>query len=94
MRRPTPEQALHWSSFRAARDGLAARIIHRGSLTPLPQVAREVLDELNPGDPALDGVRGILADGNGADRQRAAHARGGMAGLLRFVVEETARPYG
>ena len=94
VRRPTPEQALHWSSFRAARDGLTARIIHRGSLTPLPQVAREVLDELNPGDPARDGVRGILADGNGADRQRAAHARGGMAGLLRFVVEETARPYG
>ncbi len=94
VRRPTPEQALHWSSFRAARDGLAARIIHRGSLTPLPQVARAVLDELNPGDPARDGVRGILADGTGADRQRAAHARGGMAGLLRFVVEETARPYG
>jgi carboxylate-amine ligase len=94
VRRPTPEQALHWSSFRAARDGLAAQIFHRGSLRPLPEVARTLLEELNPGDPELDGVRRILADGNGADRQRAAHARGGMPGLLRFLVEETARPYG
>ena len=94
VRRPTPEEALHWSSFRAARDGLAAEIAHRGSLTPLRQVAHEVLGELDAGEPALEGVGRILAEGNGADRQRAAHARGGMPGLLRFLVDETARPYG
>jgi carboxylate-amine ligase len=94
VRRPTPELALHWSSFRAARDGLAAQIVHRNSLTPLTRVAREVLEALNPGEPALEGVSRILSDGNGADRQRAAHARGGMPGLLRFLVEETARPVG
>ncbi len=94
VRQPTPEEALHWSSFRAARDGLAAQIVHRGSLTPLPEVVRDVLGELNGDDPALEGVSRILAHGNGADRQRAAHARDGMPGLLRFLVEETARPVG
>jgi carboxylate-amine ligase len=93
VRRPTPEQALHWSSYRAARDGLAAQILHRGSLRPLPEVARQMLRDLNGDDPALEGVNRILAEGNGADRQRAAHARGGMPGLLRFLVDETAREY-
>jgi glutamate---cysteine ligase / carboxylate-amine ligase len=51
-----------------------------------------VLGELGGEDPALEGVERILADGGGADRQRAAHARGGMPGLLRFLVDQTARP--
>jgi hypothetical protein len=34
-----------------------------------------------------------VADGNGADRQRAAHARGRMAALLAMLVEEGAAPY-
>jgi glutamate---cysteine ligase / carboxylate-amine ligase len=89
-----PEQALHWSSFRAARDGLGAEVLHRGRLTPLREAAGELLAELHGEDPALEEVGRILADGNGADRQRAAHARGGMPGLLAFLVEETARPYG
>jgi hypothetical protein len=36
----------------------------------------------------------MLRDGNGAMRQRAAFARGGMTGLLRSIVDETARPLG
>jgi hypothetical protein len=41
----------------------------------------------------LEGVERILAEGNGA-RQRAAHARGGMAEVLRTLVAEAAAPYG
>ena len=36
---PAPEQALHWSSFRAARDGLDAEIWFDGSPRPLREVA-------------------------------------------------------
>ena len=93
-RRPMPEQALHWSTFRAARDGLVAEILHRDRLRPLPEAARALVAELGSNDPALDGVERILTDGSGADRQRAAHARGGMPGLLRYLADETARPAG
>ena len=92
IRRPAPDQALHWSSFRAARDGLDSEILYGGRLRPLREAARELLAELHGEDPALDGVERILADGGGADRQRAAHARGGMPALLGFLVDESARP--
>jgi len=92
LRRPAPDHALHWSSFRAARDGLGADILHRGRLRPLRDAAQELLGDLRGEDPALEGVERILADGGGADRQRAAHARGGMPALLSFLVDETARP--
>lgn len=90
---PAPDQALHWSSFRAARDGLDAEILFGGRLVPLRQAAREALDSLGSEDPALEGVERILREGNGADRQRAAYSRGGMPALLRYLVDETARPY-
>lgn len=91
-RDPAPEQALHWSSFRAARDGMAAEIHHRGSPVPLRVAAGELLAELEAGDPELEWVERIVRDGNGADRQRATHERGGMPGLLRYLVEATAWP--
>ncbi len=87
---PSPEQAIAWSWFRASRDGLDAEIAHEGRLMPLREAARATLDALGAGDPALDGVERILRDGNGADRQRVAHAAGGMPALLAFLVEETA----
>jgi carboxylate-amine ligase len=90
-RDPAPDQALHWSSFRAARDGLDAQILHRGRLVPLREAARATLTEFGRADPALDGIERILAEGGGATRQRAAHARGGMSGLLSFLAEETRR---
>ena len=90
-----PEQALHWSSFRAARDGLDAEIYFEGAPQPLRQVADAVLERLgNQADPEIDGIRRIVRDGNGADRQRAAHERGGMPVLLRYLVDVTARPAG
>jgi glutamate---cysteine ligase / carboxylate-amine ligase len=90
-----PEQALHWSSFRAARDGLDAEIYFEGAPQPLRQVADAVLDRLGgQADPEIDGIRRIVRDGNGADRQRAAHQRGGMPALLRYLADLTARPAG
>jgi carboxylate-amine ligase len=85
-----PEQALHWSSFRAARDGLDAEIYYEGGPQPLREVAARVLSELEPADPELEGVKRIVREGNGADQQRAAHERGGMPGLLRYLADVTA----
>jgi glutamate---cysteine ligase / carboxylate-amine ligase len=91
IERPSPGQAIEWSWFRAARDGLNAEIAHDGRLVPLREVARATLASLGHGDPALEGVERILSDGGGADRQRAAHAAGGMRALLEHLAAETAR---
>ena len=87
---PAPEQALHWSSFRAARDGLDAEIYHEGGPRPLREVAESVLAQLDALDPEIEGIGRIVREGNGADRQRAAHASGGMPGLLRYLADGTA----
>jgi glutamate---cysteine ligase / carboxylate-amine ligase len=86
-----PAQALHWSSFRAVRDGIDAEVLFRGRLRPVREAARELLDELKGEDDALEGVERILREGGAAARQRAVHADAGMAGLLRHLAEETAR---
>lgn len=88
---PAPEQALHWSSFRAARDGLDAEIWFDGSPRPLREVAEAVLDRIGAGaDPELEGIRRIVREGGGADRQRAVFSDGGMPGLLRYLADGTA----
>ena len=56
---------------------------------PLRELAGRVLAELDREDPELEGVKRIIRDGNGADRQRAAHERGGMRGLLRYLADVT-----
>ncbi len=92
-------EVLMEASFTAARDGLRARLPHDGALRPVADVARAALERARPhveelgGADALAGVERILAEGNGADRQRAAHARGGMAALLELLVTEAAAPY-
>jgi glutamate---cysteine ligase / carboxylate-amine ligase len=86
-----PEQALHWSSFRAVRDGIDAELMFRGRLRPVREAARELLDELAGSDDALAGVEKILREGGAPARQRALHAEGGMPALLRYLAEETAR---
>lgn len=92
-RPPVPSDALAWSAFRAARDGLDARILHRGRVVPLRRAAREALDGL-PAEESLEGVERILREGGGADRRRAAHARGGIEAMLEELVSETAEPAG
>jgi carboxylate-amine ligase len=89
---PAPEQALHWSSFRAARDGLDAEIYQGGRPVPLRVAAGLVLAGLGRDDPELEGVERIVREGNGADGQRAMHQRGGMPGLLRYLAEATQWP--
>jgi carboxylate-amine ligase len=98
--RPTPldipRDALSWSTFRAARDGIDAEILDEdGCVRPLREVARTLLSrlvmvaaELDAGE-ALDGIERLLEEGGGAQRQRADHARGGMEGLVRTLAERT-----
>jgi carboxylate-amine ligase len=91
-----PRDALDWSSFRAARDGLDAEILGvDGRVRPLREVARTLLSrlvmvagELDCGD-ALEDVERLLEEGNGADRQRAEHERSGIDGLVRDLTART-----
>ena len=77
---PPPSQVIAESSFRASRDGIEATILHEGSMRPLRDVARGALDLARPharelgSEGALEGIERILAEGDGAARQRAAHS--------------------
>src|SRR4051794_25118362 len=86
-REGTRREALAESAFRATRDGVDARIWWDGRMQPLRDVARAAVDAARPfaGD-ALDGVLRIVDGGNGADRQRAAFANGGIQGVLDELV--------
>jgi glutamate---cysteine ligase / carboxylate-amine ligase len=95
-----PREALMESSFRAARDGLAATLHHDGALRPVHEIARAAVARARPAarelgsDGALDEVERVLAEGGGADRQRAAFRRGGMRAVLELLAAETAAAYG
>jgi len=82
---PTPREALAESAFRATRDGLAASLWRRGELRPVRQLAEEAVALAGRGGGVLAWVEG----GNGADRQRASFARGGMGAVLAELVEAT-----
>jgi carboxylate-amine ligase len=88
-------EAITESSFRAGRDGLAARLWWRGANRPAREVAAEALElardyAADLGEPdALEEVERILRTGNGADRMRAVHDRGGMPAVLAHLVAET-----
>jgi gamma-glutamyl:cysteine ligase YbdK (ATP-grasp superfamily) len=85
LRRPTPPEALAWSAFMASRDGLDARVLERGGdRRTLREIAVRAAAEHG-----LDGVARIAREGNGATRQRAAHASGGMRTLVRHLAKET-----
>jgi carboxylate-amine ligase len=87
-------EVLMESSFRAARDGLDARLWHRGAMRPAVDVARETLELARPyarelgSDGPLEEIERILVDGNGAARQRAAFARGGLRAVLAQLAQE------
>jgi carboxylate-amine ligase len=78
-----PSEAIHWACFLAARDGLDAEIPHEGRRMPLRDAARRAAGELD-----VPEVEELVAGGGGAGRRRAAHARGGVAKMLRELVEE------
>ncbi len=82
-----PAEAIGWSCFRAARDGLEAEVLHEGRLTPVSAAARDLAAELD-----LPELEELVARGGGARRRRDAHARGGTEEMLRDLVAETADP--
>jgi carboxylate-amine ligase len=94
----TPTELLAESAFLACRDGVAGRILHRGTLTPVPEVVADTLAWLTPyarehgSEDALDGLGRLLEDGGAPARQREAHRTGGMSALLRRLAHETAAP--
>jgi glutamate---cysteine ligase / carboxylate-amine ligase len=88
---PSPE-ALEESCFRALRDGDRVRLHFEGRMQPLSRIAAVACERARPHIPdaaALDEVERIVRDGNGARRQRRAHAQGGMRHLLRWLADAT-----
>lgn len=89
-------EAIEESYFQAERYGLEARLmVDEGTAAPAAEVARGTLEEARPyaeqlgGAGAFEELERILADGNGADRQRRIHGERGMEGLLRYLAEAT-----
>jgi len=65
-------------------------------MRPLRELASEAIGHARAAlreraDGALEEVERILREGNGADRMRAAHARGGMRAVLEGLVDEAAQ---
>jgi len=95
-REPAPGPELMETSFRAGRDGLDATIRWRGARRPLRDAAADTLAFARPfardlgGEAELGEVQRILREGNGAERMRSAHARGGMRAVLEALAEESA----
>ena len=80
--------------FSATSKGLGARLLDGdGGLRGVRELAREAVELARrhvPDDRPLEGIESILRGGGGADRLREAHTSGGMPGVLRMLVEETA----
>jgi glutamate---cysteine ligase / carboxylate-amine ligase len=93
-----PKELLDEASFQAIRDGLEARLSLGGPVQHVQALARQALDLAFGYAPALGctealrAVERLLADGNGADRQRRAFAAGGMDAVLAQLVAETCEP--
>jgi carboxylate-amine ligase len=91
-------EALAESSFQATRHGLEAQLLNRrGDLVPARELVRQcvadaatVTAELGC-EEELGYLETILEEGPGADLQRRVHRHEGMAGLLDYLVRETAR---
>ena len=91
-------EALAESSFQATRHGLEAELLNRrGDLVAARDLARECVAEVATvaGDlnceEELAYVETILEEGSSAELQRSVHRQEGMAGLLAYLVRETAR---
>jgi len=82
-----------WRAHRYGVRGWLVDLDNGRRIATRDRIAR-LLDELRPyaaefdGEGQLDAARTLLA-GNGSDRQRYVHARDGLAGLTRWLVEET-----
>jgi carboxylate-amine ligase len=101
IERPTASdlqrEALEESYYQAIRYGLDARLmVDGGEAAPAREVAATALTEARPyaadlgGEGSLAEVERILAEGNGAERQRAAFERGGIPAVLEYLAAATA----
>jgi carboxylate-amine ligase len=93
-------ELLDEAMFRAIRDGLDARLFVGGAMRHVQDLAARAVAVAFPyaaragcAD-ALDHLERALVAGNGAARQRAAFADGGLPAVLRRLVDETAGAVG
>lgn len=93
-------EVLRAANWRAARHGLRDCLVDpvSGEQRPAAEVLEELLDYIRPamaeggGQELVESfVERLGKEGNGADRQRAAYADGGLTGVASLLVEETAR---
>src|SRR3954468_15024291 len=98
-RAPSAE-ALRELSFRACRDGLDAQLWLDAALRPAPGVGHRAIAlagayaaDLGCWDELML-LHRLLAEGNGADRQRRNAREGGMRLVLRRLADETVPPAG
>ena len=89
-------EAIEESYFQAERYGLEARLmVDESTAAPATEVARGTLEEARPyaadlgGEGALEEIERIVAEGNGADRQRRVHGEHGIEALLSDLAERT-----
>lgn len=96
---PDPDLLLEENRWRAARDGLDARLIdlERDTERSAPEAIRALVERCTPGAEALgcaeelELVEEILARGNGADEQLAVYEEtDSLLEVTRRLVEETA----
>lgn len=89
-------EAIEESYYQAGRYGLEARLmVDDRTAAPAREVARETIAAARPyaeplgGTGALDELDRIVAEGNGAERQRRVYAEGGIEALLADLAERT-----
>jgi carboxylate-amine ligase len=90
-------EALEESYYQAGRHGMEARLmVDGGEALPAPEVAARALAEARPyaadlgGEGTLVEIERILAEGNGAERQRQAFGSGGIPAVLEYLAAATA----
>jgi gamma-glutamyl:cysteine ligase YbdK (ATP-grasp superfamily) len=89
-------EVLGEATFRALRDGIDATLSLGDGVRPAREhamhafhLAQGYVERLRC-DLAIDQVMRLLAQGNGAVRQRNAYQRGGIGGVLEHLARETA----
>ena len=88
--RHLPAEAIAWSTFRAARDGLSAEVLDGvGEIRAAHVIAAELVRELGP-QGELEPLERLLAGNGGAARQRRAAEAGGVQAVLEGLVARTA----
>ncbi len=96
-RGPSPE-VLRELTFRAARDGLDAQLLHDGALRPARELACHAIalaaayaSDVGCWDELML-VHRLLERGNGAERQRRHERAGGLGLAVQRLADETAAP--